>query len=1376
MATPTHGVKRKRGGGGANVRVVVVEGSEDVTRCICGSTTDDGTKMIQCDGCEVWQHIECMLGTRLNPPDDFLCDHCLPRGSDQLRAMTSAAKARRGIDVKLVPADEFVEIADDDVADELAHGRGLEGLDVPRTVLATLPGAEEVLPQRVTMASQHAFERPAYGLFAQRGFVVGECVARVVSRVEHARHYLRDTANQYSHILLPKQHVHLVRLNNDDDDDATVIALDARLEGNVARFARSGCVPNARLEFVRAESQNIFAIISTLNIAAGSEVVVPWEWDDGHLVHSLFSEPLHMQDVDSARESARAFLDAALQANLPPCACPPGTSQCVWGGLRALADDTLLPATTLGLAPAKSGIRAVGRGRLGAALLSDLEGALLTPSSCAHPFPRASLVAPLDHTSTMSSIAPLIIEHDDRPGRSTKASAVARNNSFTKGLGGWGGTRSPNKSLPLGQPATSSSSNATSENGHDVVMVDGSAAVPIALQTGRVPVHCCPCVLLLTLPPSVLAFHPWRSAGTSLWATGTQTRSTHCHNDNHRRRHKRHNRSPRPATPEVVIVDGQCGFGAHVWQDVPVPVEERLWPFGLSVKWRTLVLEKTRGQNSVQQAHDALAVLPTYAWTMPMSRNPTPQIASASAALPKVPVQIIDLVLQPRDTSLPLSHPMPSPPPQRQLSPPQRLLSPAFPPTPVLGFSTGIASSHALQSESDPPSGQPILTSSIDPALDQYDDIPGLRLGLGAGGSGMRTPVEQMEMDVDAPEQEQEQAASESPKVKKSFGEWLKDKEKRNRTDASDASTSPVETRRELSEPEGVHANLVDGQVHDIDPESVATYQHHQQHQQEGEGEVHVKTEVNEPEPGEVEMDDEREVAFDHDHDHDHGTGTGTSTTASRGTWTSTCSIAGAAGACTAWIAAVAAWDTAVVVDLCAAAALPAAAAVVLQAVQQQQHNNSGSSSSGNQNQNQNQSSSWNADAQSPQSSHGQGSAVKPKPWLAPEHSPQQTHQGAARPKPPGQDYDDGGARYERQMRGSPEPRQQQRLSPERDWHGQLELQHHQQQRFHSPSPSHHHHQQQQQLATDPLPPSQMQMQSQRGRAQYSPSPPRGERRFSVTERAGAGPGPGGVERFESSPAPRGYEGTPPRVLEARYDRTTAVAARGYMGGRPRRGGYEGHGASYRERGGGSGSGAGSGGGGAEYEQGGGVAHPLSRSTNAAYDLDQRSTGSFERGTGSGGFEPETRGGYEQRQAFDAPQPRGRVGAVDGGGGQFRERAASNSYGGTTPNSGNAAPNPYRATTPISRGVPDASFRNAVGLYRSSSPDMSSIAYDPETVEYMDRDYRAPPRPPPSGNNYRPAEENNYRPQGEFAQGQGQGRRENNYRPMESQNSGGGWR
>lgn len=45
----------------------------EVTRCICNSQEDDG-KMIGCDACGVWQHIEC-LGLK-KMPKTFYCDQC----------------------------------------------------------------------------------------------------------------------------------------------------------------------------------------------------------------------------------------------------------------------------------------------------------------------------------------------------------------------------------------------------------------------------------------------------------------------------------------------------------------------------------------------------------------------------------------------------------------------------------------------------------------------------------------------------------------------------------------------------------------------------------------------------------------------------------------------------------------------------------------------------------------------------------------------------------------------------------------------------------------------------------------------------------------------------------------------------------------------------------------------------------------------------------------------------------------------------------------------------------------------------------------------------------------------------------------------------
>ncbi|XP_065912413.1 uncharacterized protein [Dysidea avara] len=69
---------------------------EYVTRCICGFTHDDGY-MICCDGCSVWQHIECMQVDPNNVPDKYMCEHCEPRPTDKKRARLMQMKKREDI-------------------------------------------------------------------------------------------------------------------------------------------------------------------------------------------------------------------------------------------------------------------------------------------------------------------------------------------------------------------------------------------------------------------------------------------------------------------------------------------------------------------------------------------------------------------------------------------------------------------------------------------------------------------------------------------------------------------------------------------------------------------------------------------------------------------------------------------------------------------------------------------------------------------------------------------------------------------------------------------------------------------------------------------------------------------------------------------------------------------------------------------------------------------------------------------------------------------------------------------------------------------------------------------------------------------------------
>lgn len=50
-------------------------------RCICGQTEDDGTAMLSCDSCNVWQHIRCVGTTEYEAESiSYRCDLCDPQG------------------------------------------------------------------------------------------------------------------------------------------------------------------------------------------------------------------------------------------------------------------------------------------------------------------------------------------------------------------------------------------------------------------------------------------------------------------------------------------------------------------------------------------------------------------------------------------------------------------------------------------------------------------------------------------------------------------------------------------------------------------------------------------------------------------------------------------------------------------------------------------------------------------------------------------------------------------------------------------------------------------------------------------------------------------------------------------------------------------------------------------------------------------------------------------------------------------------------------------------------------------------------------------------------------------------------------------------
>ncbi|RPA96698.1 hypothetical protein L873DRAFT_1588730, partial [Choiromyces venosus 120613-1] len=57
------------------------DGSDDIIRCVCGATEedeDDDRMMIQCEGCDAWQHTMCMGIAKKHIPKVYFCEVCSP--------------------------------------------------------------------------------------------------------------------------------------------------------------------------------------------------------------------------------------------------------------------------------------------------------------------------------------------------------------------------------------------------------------------------------------------------------------------------------------------------------------------------------------------------------------------------------------------------------------------------------------------------------------------------------------------------------------------------------------------------------------------------------------------------------------------------------------------------------------------------------------------------------------------------------------------------------------------------------------------------------------------------------------------------------------------------------------------------------------------------------------------------------------------------------------------------------------------------------------------------------------------------------------------------------------------------------------------------
>ena len=284
---------------------------EDGISCICGFSYDDGFS-IACDDCSRWCHAACFDIVDGHVPEEWRCWICVPRPVDKDKAVKlQRARLRQGhgndrkqrrASTTTVPDDShsnsswslsYVHIPHDivphhDTREKLRrqaqHWRGVTALDDgPRTTVKPLPASSFSNPA-LSLYTNPSVLPPAYAVHTSSPIPEDHLITPYTSTITPSSSYLSDPLNSYAHLGMPKPFVHLIGPPLD-------LALDSRIAGNSARFVRNGCRPNAVLRpFLCPRSQQdtlSFGVFALRDLKANEEVVLGWEWDDGHVVHHL---------------------------------------------------------------------------------------------------------------------------------------------------------------------------------------------------------------------------------------------------------------------------------------------------------------------------------------------------------------------------------------------------------------------------------------------------------------------------------------------------------------------------------------------------------------------------------------------------------------------------------------------------------------------------------------------------------------------------------------------------------------------------------------------------------------------------------------------------------------------------------------------------------------------------------------------------------------------------------------------------------------------------------------------------------------------------------------------------------------------------------
>lgn len=175
---------------------------------------------------------------------------------------------------------------------------------------------------------------PVFGVHVRRTAGAGEFLGEFKGEIMDSESYHRDPINQYATLGIVKPFIR--RLGPPVD-----LVVDGRIYSNDMRFVRSGCHPNAVfrpiVHYPKGSSgpSLSFGVFASSTIAAGQEIVLGWEWDDDHIVHTLRTDAPTITKGSRVQHRC-ALVTGHLLGTFRSCACE-DEANCVWMRLMQLS-------------------------------------------------------------------------------------------------------------------------------------------------------------------------------------------------------------------------------------------------------------------------------------------------------------------------------------------------------------------------------------------------------------------------------------------------------------------------------------------------------------------------------------------------------------------------------------------------------------------------------------------------------------------------------------------------------------------------------------------------------------------------------------------------------------------------------------------------------------------------------------------------------------------------------------------------------------------------------------------------------------------------------------------------------------------------------